>query len=64
MSGVDVIDDGGDRIRLVEVDGYRVCTFDREPDQEAEILRKIKNFECRCDDVFILAPVKSGFVSF
>lgn len=60
MSGVEAVDGGGDRIQLVEVNGYRLCTFDREPEEEADIVRKVKNFKCRDDDVFILAPVKSG----
>ncbi|XP_045162526.2 sulfotransferase 1A1-like [Mercenaria mercenaria] len=60
MSGLEVVDAGGDVVQLVDVDGYRVCTFDREPEKEADIVREIKNFNCRHDDVFIIAPPKSG----
>ncbi|KAL4221760.1 hypothetical protein ACF0H5_020015 [Mactra antiquata] len=60
MSGIEVKDAGGSRVQLVEVDGIRVCNFDRSPEEEGEIIKNLKTFTCRDDDVFILAPVKSG----
>ena len=60
MAGVEVVDAGGDKIQYVDVDGCRVCNFDRDPDEEAEIVRAVNDFKCRPDDVFILAPPKSG----
>lgn len=60
MSGIEVTDASGSRVQLVDVNGFRVCNFDRKPEQQGEIIHQVRNITCRNDDVFILAPVKSG----
>jgi hypothetical protein len=60
MSGIEVVDEGGEKVQLVDVDGYRVCNFDRDPDEVAELVRGLKDRRCRPDDVFLLTPPKSG----
>lgn len=53
-------DAGGATMNLVNISGYPVCTFDRTPEEATRIVENIKRIECREDDIFILAPVKSG----
>ena len=56
-----VSDAGGATINLVEVaPGYPVCMFGRQPEEEKNLVLNIKHFKCRDDDIFILAPIKSG----
>ena len=57
-------DAGGATMNLVNISGYPVCTFDRTPEEATRIVENIKRIECREDDIFILAPVKSGRRSF
>ncbi|XP_060569225.1 sulfotransferase 1A1-like [Ruditapes philippinarum] len=60
MSGIEVVDEGGEKVQLVDVDGYRVCNFERDPNEVAELVRGLKDRRCRPDDVFLLTPPKSG----
>ena len=56
-----VTDAGGATIDLFEVTpGYPVSTFGREPEDQRNLVLKLKDFQCRDDDIFILAPIKSG----
>ncbi|XP_045162340.2 sulfotransferase 1B1-like [Mercenaria mercenaria] len=53
-------DDGrGHGITYLDNDGYITCTFGK-PEETANRVREMVNFNCRPDDVFICAPVKSG----
>ena len=61
MADVTVTDAAGNTMRLVEIgDGLRVCNFDRDADFEHKLVHDIKIFPCKNDDIFILAPIKSG----
>lgn len=54
------MDAGGATMTLVDISGYPTCTFGRTAEETAKVVQNIKYMECREDDIFILAPVKSG----
>ena len=53
-------DAGGDTMDLVDISGYRLCSFGRSPEALEKLVLNISQLECRDDDLFIFAPVKSG----
>ena len=53
-------DAGGDTMDLVDISGYRTCSFGRSPETLEKLVHNISQLECREDDIFIFAPVKSG----
>ena len=58
-----VTDAGGATIDLVEIaPGYPVCTFGRQPEDEKALVQSLKEFHCRDNDIYILAPIKSGWL--
>ena len=58
---VKVADAGGDTMDLVDISGYRICSFGRTAEELMTAFKNIPNIECREDDIFILAPIKSGW---
>ena len=42
------------------VDGHRINTFGKPPEETAKIIRNIVNLPVREDDVFLVTPPKSG----
>ncbi|XP_052819659.1 sulfotransferase 1B1-like [Mya arenaria] len=60
MTSFVLTDEGGATMQLVDIDGYKICNFYNSAEEEGELVRALKTFECRDDDVFILAPMKSG----
>ena len=51
----------GDTMDLVDISGYKICAFGRSAEEFAKLVQNISHIECREDDIFILAPVKSGW---
>jgi hypothetical protein len=54
--------DGGGGIlhNQMLVDGMRIPTFRKPPEETAAILRNIKHLKIRDDDIMLCTPVKSG----
>ena len=53
-------DAGGDTMDLVDISGYRLCPYGRSAVEFEKLVHNIAQLECREDDIFIFAPVKSG----
>ena len=45
---------------LVDISGYRLCPYGRSAVEFEKLVLNIAQLECREDDIFIFAPVKSG----
>ena len=54
-----IVDEAGDKLRILDIDGYYAPTFDYLTNHEAEV-RSIPDWKCRPDDVYICAYPKAG----
>ena len=54
-----IVDAAGDKLRILDIDGYFAPTFDALSNHEAEV-RSIPDWKCRPDDVYICAYPKAG----
>ena len=54
-----IVDEAGDKLRILDIDGYYAPTFDLLNNHEAEV-RSIPDWKCRPDDVYICAYPKAG----
>ena len=54
-----IVDEAGDKLRILDIDGYYAPTFDLLSNHEAEV-RSIPDWQCRPDDVYICAYPKAG----
>ena len=58
---LDIVDASGKPLRSqMIVDGHRINTFGKSPEETAKIIRNIVNLPVRDDDVFLVTPPKSG----
>ena len=58
---LDIVDASGKPLRgQMIVDGHRISTFGKPPEETAKIIRNIVNLPVREDDVFLVTPPKSG----
>ena len=53
-----IVDEAGDKLRILDIDGFYAPTFDLS-NHEAEV-RSIPDWKCRPDDVYICAYPKAG----
>ena len=62
---VEVKDQGGEAFQtMMDIDGLRLTTFMKSPEETADIVHNIKDMELRDDDVMFCSAVKSGKFKF
>ena len=58
---VEVKDLGGEAIQtMMDIDGRRLCTFMKPPEETAKLVHNITNMELRDDDIMFCSATKSG----